>query len=109
MACKECKGKIGVKRKYRGQTGRSTYDRINEHFENWEKKKEDSPLWKHSVEHHGMNTFPVEVKVLKRCFGQPTRRMITEVVMIEDMNDGEALNNKTEYGYVRIPRINVEL
>ena len=93
---------------YRGQTGRSTNERFGEHFEKWRKKDEDSPLWKHSVEHHDMNPFPVKVRILDRCFGRPTRRMITEVVWIEEMEEGESMNNKKEYGYVREPKVNIE-
>ena len=46
---------------------------------------------------------------MDRCFGKPTRRMITEVVMIEEMEETESLNNKKEYGYVRVPTINVDV
>ena len=109
MVCAECEKKKGVKSKYRGQTGRSTHERSNEHFDNWEKKKEDSPLWRHSVECHNMNIFPVKMRVLDRSFGRPTRRMITEVVMIEEMEETESLNSKKEYGYVRVPTINVDV
>ena len=46
---------------------------------------------------------------MDRSFGRPTRRMITEVVMIEEMDEAESLNNKKEYGYVKVPKINVEV
>ena len=108
LLCNDCESHTNVKNQYRGQTSRSLYERINEHFENWKKKKEDSPLWKHSYEYYQGGTFPVEVKILKRCDGRPTKRMITEVVLIEDMKDSESLNNKKEYGYVRIPKVNIE-
>lgn len=42
MRCKECS------RKYRGQTGRSTYERMNEHFTDYTEKKEGSVLFEHS-------------------------------------------------------------
>ena len=32
LECKGCSGKEGVRNKYRGQTGRSMYARINQHF-----------------------------------------------------------------------------
>ena len=107
MMCAECEKKKGVKSKYRGQTGRSTFERTKEHFTNWENKRDDSPLWKHSVECHNMNIFPVKMRVLDRCFGKPTRRMISEVLLIEDMDEEESLNNKKEYGYVRVPTVSV--
>ena len=97
-----------MKNKYVGQTGRSMYERMKEHFSNWEMKKEDSPLWQHSMEHHQSEPFPVEIKVMRRCFGKPTRRMITESVLIEQTEEKESMNSKSEYGYVRIPRVNIE-
>ena len=63
MVFAECEKKKGVKSKYRGQTGRSTHERTKEHFSNWENKTDDSPLWRHSVECHDMNVFPVEIYV----------------------------------------------
>ena len=108
IICKQCKKKIKVKNKYRGQTSRSTYHRTNEHIDNWKKKKDDSPLWKHSVDYHYSEEFPIEMKILSRCFGKPTRRMITEAVMINEMDDEESMNNKNEYGYVKMPKVNVE-
>ena len=56
-----------------------------------------------------MNTFPVKMKILDRSFGRPTRRMITEVVRIAEMEETESLNNKKEYGCVRVPKVNVEV
>ena len=108
LLCKQCESHTNVKSQYRGQTSRSLYERFNEHFDNLKKKKEDSPLWKHAQEYHEGGTFPIEVKILKRCNGRPTKRMITEVVLIEDMKDSKSLNNKKEYGYVRIPKVNIE-
>ena len=89
-------------------TGRSVGERINEHHNDWSNQKEESPLWRHSVEHHDAGTFPIEVKILKRCFGKPTRRMITEAVLVEEVENKESMNNKYEYGYVRIPRVTIE-
>ena len=36
-------------RKYRGQTGRSVYERVKEEIRDWKGKSERSPLWRHSV------------------------------------------------------------
>ena len=108
IMCTVCKNDNNRKNKYRGQTGRSVNERMNEHLKLWEKKDEKSVLWQHSMEHHESQQFPVEVSILSKCFGKPTKRLITEVVMIEEMNDAEGMNNKTEYGYVRMPTVNVE-
>ena len=87
---------------------RCNNERTNEHFDDWEKKKEECPLWKHSIEHHNGGSFPVEMKILSRCFGKPTRRKITEAVMIQEMAEEESMNNKNEYGFVRIPKVSIE-
>ena len=108
MTCKDCKDKANVKSKYRGQTSRSINERGGEHFDDWEKQREDTPLWTHSREHHNSGTFPVEIKILNRCFGKPTRRKITEAVLIQAMKIEESMNNKNEYGFVRIPKVAVE-
>ena len=108
ITCEECKDKENVKNKYRGQTGRSIHERMREHFDDLEKKKENSPLWQHSIEHHDSRKFPVTLKILSRCFGKPTRRLITEAVMIDELEEMEAMNNKGEYGFVRMPRVNIE-
>ena len=109
MMCKDCEDRADVRNKYRGQTSRSINERGGEHFDDWEKKKVDTPLWTHSREHHNGGTFPVEIKILNRCFGKPTRRKITEAVLIQAMKQEESMNNKNEYGFVRIPRVAVEV
>ena len=68
MKCCECD------RKYRGQTGNSAQERINQHFQDWERKVEACPLYRHSVLYHGGRKFPVSVKILRACFGDPTAR-----------------------------------
>ena len=59
--------------------------------------KSESPLWRHSELYHGGGDFEVEVEVLKSCFGKPSRRMITESVMIEQLGDRETMNSKQEW------------
>ena len=60
------------------------------------------------MEHHNGGTFPIEMKILSRCFGKPTRRKITEAVLIHEMKEEESMNNKNEYGFVKIPRVSVK-
>ena len=108
LMCKECEDKVNVKNKYRGQTSRSNNERTNEHFEDLKNKKEEAPLWRHSSEYHNGGSFPVEMKILSRCFGKPTRRKITEAVLIQSMEQEKSLKNKNEYGFVQIPKVSVE-
>jgi hypothetical protein len=101
MRCKECS------RKYRGQTSRSEYERTNEHFKDYRDKKEGSVLFEHSKKYHGGRDFEVEVTILARCFGQPTTRMITEAVLIDELSDQETMNAKTEWTYVKLPKATI--
>ena len=101
VVCAECKN-LKKKEKYRGQTGRSMYHRTKQHFEDWNKKDGSSPLWRHSKEYHQNNNYPIELKILSKCFGKPTKRMITESVMIDEMEPEETMNSKNERGYVKV-------
>ena len=42
IQCEECK------RRYRGQTGNSANERINQHFDEWERMIDTCPLYRHS-------------------------------------------------------------
>ena len=91
----------------RGQTGRSTYERMKEHFSKWESKDDDSILHKHAMEHHSGEVFEVDVKLLTRAFGKPSTRMIAEAVEIEELPDENSLNSKLEWTFVKLPRVDV--
>ena len=105
IECVECE-QI-VTKQYRGQTGRSSYERTKEHIEKWEAKADDSYLHKHAVQYHNGETFNINVKILAQCYGKPTTRMITEAVMIEELPDEHSLNSKSEWTYVKLPRVAV--
>ena len=40
-----------------------------------------------------------------KCFGKPSRRLITEAVMIEELGENETMNSKSEWGYVNLRKI----
>ena len=103
--CIECQ--LVVMKMYRGQTGRSVYERTKEHIEKWEAQAEDSYLQKHALQYHNGGTFNIDVKILAQCYGKPTARMITEAVMIEELPEDNSLNSKAEWTYVRLPRVEV--
>ena len=98
MMCEECT------RKYRGQTGRSIYHRSNEHFKDWEDQKDDSVLFQHSNKFHNGQRFTVKMSIKSKCFGEPTTRMITEAVLIDELSDSQTMNSKSEWNYVKLPR-----
>ena len=105
IECTDCKET--VTKQYRGQSGRSIYERMKEHFREWEQKSMDSYLQKHSLRYHNGEMFGVDVKILKQCYGKPTTRMITEAVKIEELPEENSLNSKSEWTYVRLPRVGI--
>ena len=96
-----------IDKQYRGQTGRSEYERTKEHIEKLEAKADDSYLHKHKVQDHNGGTFNINVKSLAQCYGKPTTRMITEAEIIEELPEENSLNSKSEWTYVRPPRVEV--
>ena len=98
ILCTECN------KCYIGQTCRSMYDRINEHYEDWNEKKERSILHKHSVKYHNNSQFNIKISIIANCFGSPTTRLITEAVYIDELSDEKSLNLKTEWSYVKLPK-----
>ena len=99
IKCEECEVR------YIGQTGRSLFERMNEHFAAWKDKREKAVLWEHSKTHHRNGDFDIKVAIKARCFGEPTTRLITEAVLINELEDQDTLNNKNEWSYVRLPNI----
>ncbi len=106
IPCVDC-GQTVVEKMYRGQTGRSIYERMKEHFTKWQNEAEDSPLHKHSLECHNGGLFDIDVKILAKCYGKPTTRLITEAIHIEELPEENSLNEKTEWNYIRLPRVAV--
>ena len=60
---------------------------------------------RHSDECHGGHAFEFEVKILSRCFGKPSRRLITEAVLIGKLKDGEVMNSKREWSYAYLNKV----
>lgn len=94
-------------KKYKGQTGRSMYERLKEEIACWEMKDEKSPLWRHSQLFHNGQQFPLEVKVIDKSFGKPSRRLITEAVEIEKLKDEETMNSKQEWTFMKLNKVRV--
>ena len=83
------------------------YERMKEHFKEWEDRSADSYLQKHALQYHGGETFGVDIKILTQCYGKPTTRMITEAVKIEELPEENSMNSKSEWTYVRLPRVGI--
>ena len=94
-------------RKYRGTTGRSTHERIGEHVCDWNRGEEKCPMSRHSLLYHEGNSFDFGVQVLRNCYGKPSRRMISEAVLISDLGEDETMNGKQEWTFVQLDKVNV--
>ena len=109
IECQVCK-ENGVRRVYLGETGRSVYKPMLNHWDDWDKKKEGSSLWKHSVNEHGglLDDDKFHVKVLRKP-RTALERQVLEGVLIQEEKLGELLNLKSEWGHNRVPRIRVKV
>ena len=99
VKCIECD------REYIGQTGRSIYERAKEHQRDYRKQAEHSALHRHSTEFHEGEEVEFRTEIRANIFGKPTRRRITEAVHIGELRDDQALNNKTEWTYVKLNKV----
>ena len=94
-------------KEYRGQTGRSIYERLKEEMNDLQRKGEKSPLWKHAEECHEGQWFDMDIAVTDRNFGKPSRRMIAEAVRIDEIDKDQAMNAKREWTYMRLDKVQV--
>ena len=74
-------------------------------MKDWWNQEEWNPLWRHSELYHEGGDFEVEFEVISECFGKPSRRMITEAVMIEQLKENETMNSKQEWTYTKLNKI----
>ena len=101
MKCEDCG------RMYRGQTGRTEYFRGKEHLLAWIAEEDDCPLQRHANLYHNGGPFEVSLRILAECFGKPSRRMITEAVLIDEIPRGMTMNSKSEWTYVKLNKVQV--
>ena len=97
----------GDSRKYRGQTGRSMYERTKEEMRNWRNHEDCSPLWSHSLLYHEGEDFEVDIEVMSKDYGKPSRRLITESILIENVSAAETMNSKKEWTYTNLNKVQV--
>ena len=62
-------------------------------------------MTRHSELYHGGNTFEYDVQIIGKCFGKPTRRLITEAVHIDELNDDQCMNGKKEWTYYSLKKV----
>ena len=95
-------------KRYRGTTGRSIYERSKEEIEAWKTKDEKCPLWKHAMTYHNGEDYDIDIQVISRCYGKPSKRLITEAVMIEELPIEKAMNSKKEWTYTKLNKIQLQ-
>ena len=97
LICKTCKNR-GKVRTYEGETCRNTYLRGREHAKEFERKSENSVMYKHVQKEHRHEEEDVkfEMKVVGR-FKNAMSRQIDESVRIQSKKPRELLNSKSEY------------
>ena len=98
---------VDCERVYRGQTGRSIYERGKEQILLWEEGDDECPLQRHANKYHNGGHFEAELRILANCYGRPSRRMITEAVLIDEIERGMTMNNKSEWSYVKLAKVQV--
>ena len=94
-------GEVTVTNKYAGETGKNLYNRGENHVTDVEKKRTNSPLWKHILEkHNGVMAIPIfshfEMKLIQ-FFSKPQRRKANEGVRISHLDPDIRMNSKDEF------------
>ena len=69
---------------YGGETSRSIGERFNEHLEDIEKKKINTPMYQHFSEKHNSITQPISLKIIKSYPFDAMLRQATEAIYIKE-------------------------
>merc|ERR1712150_257093 len=96
LECKVCD------RKYGGRAGRSECERGCGHMKDLEDKVGSSPLYGHGELFRQNENFGVGVSVLAGCCGKASRGMITEAVLIGELENNETMNGRTEWSCTKL-------
>jgi len=101
VSCKRCGDK------YIGETARNAYTRGKEHLMALDSKAESSIMNKHCKDKHGGIIEDFTMNVIGTFQGDAMLRQISESVRISRENQKALINNKTEWNFVKLPRMNV--
>jgi hypothetical protein len=108
VKCGQCEREGRGRKVYIGETGKSGYERMVQHWRSWRAKESDSFLWKHDSNVHGGRM--EESQLVARIISKPKKalqRQIEEAVRILEEEPQALLNSKSGYGVNKIPRISV--
>ena len=102
--CTACMdGEIPLAR-YVGETARSANERFGEHWEDAQKKRKDSHIYKHWQNKHGGEETTFKFKIISFHLS-PLDRQIAEAVRIARTGGERILNSKGEFNRCELPRI----
>ena len=98
--CNVC-GEESITNKYAGETGKNLFNRGANHVNDVEKKRTNTPLWKHILEkHNGVMAIPIfshfQMKLIQ-FFSKPQRRKANEGVRISHLDPDIRMNSKDEF------------
>ena len=89
-----------------GESGRSLHERTQEHWNDFNSKKQDSHILKHWIIHHGGEGIPnFQIRVIKYC-RDALSRQVGEAVRISYRE--QTLNSKSGYNRSGLSRLVVE-
>ena len=90
-----------IKSKYAGESGKNMFLRGSQHVDDVDKRRGNTPLWKHIVEKHGgvmavpiYSHFKME---LVKFFSSAQRRKADEGVRISHLDQDTRMNSKDEF------------
>ena len=87
---------------YKGESSRSTGERLGEHLEEYSERKTKSVFHKHMVESHAGERKDIVMKIIGHCPNDAMLRQVTEAVIIRETKPG--LNKKEEWGNMNISK-----
>ena len=97
----------GCDARYDGETHRNAYTRGVEHMKKYERKDENSFIFKHQRDRHSSQPANFGMRVVG-SFKDPLSRQVTEAVMIKN-HQGTLLNSKAEFHQPPIVRVRQEV
>ena len=101
----DCAGGECEKGRYKGETSYNAYTRGQEHQSRLAARDvNNSPLWRHCLEQHGGEEQTFFMSVTGTFRNDAMLRQITEAVQINNMEEGERMNDRAEWNMTRIPR-----
>ena len=106
VECLHCQEE-GKKAKYIGESGRTAYDRGQNHLQALEAKDDSNPLVAHWLENHQGQDWKFNMSVLK-VFDTPLQRQANEGFQIANFKGDVLLNRKGEWGNNLPPKLVID-